>query len=106
MGGGLVINFILANPDLHLAGLILNSPFYRFPQNVRMSFFKLKMLEILSQNLPEIMMSTKISMNSITKDIEVIASYEKDILLLSALTLRLVKALVDITIPLKKKNLL
>lgn len=70
-----------------------------------MNYFKMRLLELLSQNLPEIMMSTKISMNGITKDTEVIASFQDDILLLSALTLRLVKALMDITMPLKAKNL-
>jgi len=106
MGGGLVLNFVLANPDLNLAGLILNSPFYRFPANVRINFFKLQLIKFLSRNVPEIMMSTKISINSITKDKEVIASYEDDILLLSALTLRMVHSLVDVTMPLKQSELM
>lgn len=101
MGGGLVLNFIIANPSLKLAGVILNSPFYRFPGNVRLNFFKLRLINWLSRNVPEIVMSTKISINSITKDTEVIDSYKDDILLMSGITLKTVKTLLDVTIPLK-----
>lgn len=48
------MNFVLANPDLKLAGLILNSPFYRFPANVRMNIAKLKVLKFLAKTIPVI----------------------------------------------------
>ena len=106
MGGGLVLNFLLANTDLKLAGVVLNSPFYRFPTNVRLNYFKLRLLNFLSRNVPEIAMSAKISINSITKDLEVIDSFKDDPLLLVPLTLKTVKALVDVTTPHTKESLM
>ena len=106
MGGGLVLNFVLANTDLKLAGVILNSPFFRFPTSVRLGYFKLRLLNFLSRNVPEIAMSTKISLNSITKDLEVLDSYKDDIFLMSAITLKTVKALVDVTSPHTKESLM
>lgn len=75
MGGGLVTNFVYANPDLKLAGVILNAPFYRFPGKVRMNPIKLKVLKTLAEAVPEILIGSKISQNSITKKKQVIESY-------------------------------
>jgi len=106
MGGGLVTNFVYANPDLKLAGVILNAPFYRFPGKVRMNPIKLKVLKTLAEAVPEILIGSKISLHSITKKKQVIESYPQDRLIVSYLTLGMTSTLIDITLPLKDKNVM
>lgn len=106
MGGGLVTNFVYANPDLKLAGVILNAPFYRFPGKVRMGKIKLKVLKTLADAVPEILIGSKISINSITKKKSQLETYPEDKLCVPYLTLGMVNTLIDITLPLKGKNIM
>ena len=105
MGGGLVTNFVLANPDLKLAGVILSAPFYRFPENVKMNYFKRKVLKFIAGNVPEIVIASKLSVNAIVKTTEPICSALDDVLFNKNMTLATVNALIDITLPLKQSEL-
>lgn len=98
------MNFVLANPKLKLAGLILSSPFYRFPQTVRINWFKRTFITFLARNTSEIIMASKISPNMLSKDPSMIESYTKDRLLSPVLSLNMVTSLIDITLPLKSKT--
>ena len=105
------MNFVLANPKLRLAGLILSSPFYRFPKTVRIGYFKRMMINFLARNTSvnltkqEIIMASKISLNSLTKDTKMIESYPADRLSTPFLSLGMVTSLIDITLPLKEERL-
>ena len=51
-------------------------------------------------------MASKVSINSLSKDKELIESFPKDRLLSYHLSLNMVTSLIDITLPLKEKNIM
>ena len=51
-------------------------------------------------------MATKISMNNLTKDTRIIETYPKDKLFTYHLSLNMATSLIDITLPLKDKNIM
>lgn len=52
MGAGIINLFVQANPSLNLAGVVLSSPFYRFPKAVKIDFAKRWAVSFLSRNTP------------------------------------------------------
>ena len=52
MGSGIINLFIQSNPQLDLAGVILSSPFYRFPKDVKVNIAKRILVSFLARNMP------------------------------------------------------
>lgn len=52
MGAGILTLFVQANPSLNLAGVVLSSPFYRFPKGVKLDLAKRWAVGFLSRNTP------------------------------------------------------
>jgi alpha-beta hydrolase superfamily lysophospholipase len=52
MGAAIVNLFLLSNPQLDVAGVILSSPFYRFPKEVKVDAGKRMFVSFLARNVP------------------------------------------------------
>jgi acylglycerol lipase len=110
MGAGILTLFVQANPSLNLAGVVLSSPFYRFPKGVKLDIVKRWAVAFLSRNTPvdmsdyykELVMGTKISPNSLVRRKETLESIATDDLLTPFLCLRMVETLMDISMNLKE----
>lgn len=52
MGAGLITLFLQQNKGLNLSGVILSSPFYKFPKSVDVNYVKKQIVAFLARNNP------------------------------------------------------
>lgn len=98
---GTLLLFLQANPQLQLAGVILSSPFYRFPADVKINWVKRSAVAFLARNMPELVMGAKISIHSLARRKDTLESYLYDDYLTPFLCLRVAETLMDISFSLK-----
>jgi alpha-beta hydrolase superfamily lysophospholipase len=67
MGCIITAAFLMNNPNLNISGVILQAPLTANPTHVKIDTFRLMLVKMLGESLPELIISPRINPSSVTK---------------------------------------
>jgi acylglycerol lipase len=67
MGGMVTLSFLMNNPSLSVSGVICSAPVTGKTPNLHIDSFRLSLVKMLGQNLPELIVNPRLNTSSISK---------------------------------------